>query len=826
MTCASCQAHVDRAVKKLNGVKDVNVRLLNNDMVVEYDENKVKDDDIINAVSKAGYIASIPGSNKPVVKKKEKVDIDLIKLIVSFILVLVLMYFSMGHMWGWPLPSFLSGPENGVSLALVQFLLTLPVIIIYSKYFVTGFKLLFKLAPNMDSLIALGSSASLIYGIYELFNMSYNLGQGNLDIVSGSLHNLYFEGAAMILTLVSLGKYFEKISKKRTTKAVEKLIDMAPKEARVLIDNEEHIIDAKDVKVGDIVILKKGDNVPVDGKVIEGTSSIDESNITGESMPAFKKEGSPVYSSSIVLNGYLEVKAEKVGEDTSFSRIATLVNEASNSKAPISKMVDKVALVFVPTVIAIALITLIIHLIITKDFALAFNFAISVLVIACPCALGLATPVAIMVASGKGASNGLLIKNAEILEKAHLIKTVVLDKTGTITEGKPSVTDFFVKEKEDKDTVLKAIKAIEKKSEHPLSIAILNYREDIDPSSLEVVDFLSTDGKGLKGTIDDHVYEIGNKKVLHSDSFKKEEEELSDQGKTVLFITKDDEPIGYIAVKDLVKEDAVYAVKRLKDIGIEVVMLTGDHKSTAEAIAKEVGIDKVISDVLPEDKAKIINSLKKDNKHLVSMVGDGVNDAIALTSSDLGITLGGGTDIAKESSDIVLLKNNLLDVKNVISLSRRTIFTIKGNLFWAFFYNCIGIVLAAGVFYYLNPEIKLNPMISSLAMSFSSVFVVLNALTINFFKPERFISSSCPIAPVESESHNFKEEKPMEKIELEVTGMMCQNCVKHVIKALENVNGVSKVDVSLEKKNAVVEGEKLDKDSLIKAVEEAGYNAK
>ena len=808
MTCSACSAHVDKAVRKLNGVNNCNVNLLSNTMEVEFDDNVLRIDDIIEAVKKAGYKAYI---NKEKISKKK--DFALIKLIICFSLLAVLMYITMGHMIGLKLPSFLSGTLNAVKYALAQLILVIPILIIYNHFFVSGYKKLFKLAPNMDSLIAVGATASIIYGIFAVVRMIQGLNSGDFQLVDEYRHNLYFESAGMILTLVSFGKYLESMSKKKTTNAITKLIGLAPKTARVLINDEEVIIDAKDVNVNDIVIVKKGDLVPVDGVVIDGSASIEEANITGESMPVLKNKKDEVYSSTICTAGYLKIKALKVGEDTSISNIIKLVEEASNSKAPISKLVDKIAGVFVPVIMSIAIVTLVVSYLILKDFELSFNFAISVLVIACPCALGLATPVAIMVGTGKGAENGLLIKNAEILEKAHLVKTVVLDKTGTITEGKPRVTDFILIDKTV--DVLAIAYTLEIMSEHPLASAICDYARSKYSDIFDCDLYTQIDGFGISGIIDSDEYYIGNDKIFKEYGINDEMlihriNMLSKEGKTVLVVTKNKEVVGLFAIKDPIKPTSISAVKALKEKGIKVVMLTGDNIDTANTIAFEVGIDNVIAGVLPTTKQTVIKEEMSICDGLVAMVGDGVNDALALTTADLGIAIGGGSDVALESSDIVLLRNDLLDVLNVINLSKRVLNTIKGNLFWAFFYNCIGIVLASGLLYGFG--IKLNPMIGSLAMSCSSVFVVCNALTINFFKVEK----------VDKNSTNIKLE--VKTLTLNVKGMMCEHCVKHVKDACEKVSGVSSATPSLDNNNVVIEYVgKLNLELVIENITKAGY---
>lgn len=832
MTCAACQAHVEKAVNKLDGIEVCNVSLLTNSMEVTFDENKVTVDKIEEAVNKEGYEANVKDKKEAKTSnntKKDGKDFELIKLIVSFVFLFLLMYVSMGSMIGLPLPQFLDGEENALSFAFTQFILTIPTLIIYSRYFKNGFKRLIKLSPNMDTLIALGSTASIVYGIFSIYMIGYGLGHQELTIVHEYMHNLYFESASMILTLVSLGKYLEGLSKKKTTKAIEKLVNLSPKKAVVLIDGKEVEVPVEEVELNSTVIVKKGDLVPVDGEIIGGSGSLDEANITGESMPVYKKEGDKVFSSTILKSGYLEIKVLKKAEDSSIATIIKLVEEASNSKAPISKLVDKISLYFVPTIIGIALITFFSFLIAGSvsgeyNFADAFNFGVSILVIACPCALGLATPVAIMVGTGKGAENGLLIKNAEILEKAHNIKTVVLDKTGTITNGKMDVTNLiFDEELISENEVINVIYNLERLSEHPLAEAMLNYVSSYERDIKKVNNFTQIEGQGLEGIIEDNFYQIGNRKIikdLENSKYYNDYIRLSNEGKTCLFLTKNLAEIGLISLKDEIKENSKEAINELKKLNIDVIMLTGDNEKTANSIAKEVGIEHVISEVHPLDKQEVIKSLKKDEKHLVAMVGDGVNDALALTSADLGIAIGGGSDVAIETSDIILIKNDLLDVRNVIALSKRVMNTIKGNLFWAFFYNCIGIVLATGIFY-PSFGIRLNPMIGSLAMAFSSVFVVLNALTINFFKVKK---DSNIIKEVESNIKVEKEEeKQMEIIELNVKGMMCQHCVKHVNDALVKVNGVTKVEVSLEKNNATVEGNSLSKEELIQAVKDAGY---
>lgn len=801
MTCAACSAHVDKAVNSLDGIISCTVNLLSNNMEVEYDEAKCSSSDIIMSVTKAGYKAYLPNAKKEISVEK---DHKLTKLISAFIILIILMYVSMGHMVKLPLPNFLDNPIN---FAFTQFILTLPILYIYRNYFISGYKKLWKRNPNMDSLISLGATASVLYGVIAIYMMGYGLATNNQDLVARYHHNLYFESAGMILTLVSLGKYFESLSKKKTTNAIGHLMDLAPKMATIIKDEKEKLVNVNDVNVGDTLICKRGEIIPVDGVIVDGAASIGEANITGESIPVYKRVNDEVFSATTIETGYIKIKATKVKEDTSIATIIRLVEEASNSKAPISKLADKVSGIFVPIIMSIAIITFILNLLFNRGFELAFNFGISVLVIACPCALGLATPVAIMVGTGKGAEAGLIIKNAEILEKAHLIKTVVFDKTGTITVGKPEVNETIFYD----DKALEIAYSLEAMSEHPLALSVINYAKDKGVKKGNVSNYEFLDGIGLKGEINNITYYIGNTRLadelgINLDSEMELINKLSSNGNTVLIVCEKERILGVFGIKDKVKETSKEAISLLKKQGVNVVMLTGDNKLTAEAIASEVGVNEVIAEVLPTDKNDVINSLKKDDKNLVAMVGDGVNDALALTTADLGIAIGAGSDIAIDSSDIVLLRNDLLDVLNVINLSKRVLNTIKGNLFWAFFYNCIGVILATGLLY---PTIKLNPMVGSLAMSFSSVFVVLNALTINLFKIKR----------------EKKEEVKMNSITIGVGGMMCKHCKAHVEEACKKVSNVIDAVASLEDKNVTVtyQGE-INVEAIKESIKQAGYD--
>lgn len=805
MTCAACQAHVEKATKSVNGVIECNVNLLNNNMDVTYDETICKKEDIFKAVKNAGY---------EVVTKEKKNDIkndnhSLRNLIISFILLIILMYFSMGHMmWGFWAPSFLDMHDNPVGFALIQFLLVLPICFIYRRYFISGFKKLFKGNPNMDSLIALGASASIIYGIVALFIISYGVSTNNHELVMTYHDNLYYESAGMILTLVSLGKYFEELSKRKTTKELDNLISLAPKRGKILVDGNELEIDVKDIKVDDILIIRTGDQIPVDGVVIDGSCSIDESNITGESIPKYKDINDFCYSSTTITSGFIKMKATKVGDDTSINTIIHLVEEASNSKAPISKLADKISKYFVPIIILISLLTFAVNMIVSRDFELSLRFAITVLVIACPCALGLATPVAIMVGTGKGASLGLIIKNAEILENSGRIKTIIFDKTGTLTMGKPIVIDYDI-ESSFKDIIY----SIEYKSSHPLAKSICEYLNGtilIDDVKVDNID-----GRGLKAKYKDDLYYIGNDKLFDdlkiNNPIKDKIIEFSGEGKTTLVFIKNNEYCGYISLKDLPKENSKELINELNNLKINTVMLTGDNKICAESIAKDLNIKEVISDVLPIDKGNVINDYKNKNDGLVAMVGDGVNDAIALANSDIAISVQNGSDIARDTSDIVLIHNDIFDIYNVVKLSRRTINTIKICLFWAFFYNAICVILATGVFYYLNNDFKINPMIGSIAMSISSVSVVLTALTINLFKPYK--------------KKIIKEDK-MEVV-INVNGMMCEHCVKHVEEACLKANNVKSAKANLKKKNVVIEYDNNINLEEVKAnIINAGYEVK
>lgn len=838
MTCSACSSRVEKCVSKLSGAEKVSVNLLTNSMQVEYNENVLREGQIIDAVVKAGYGASVQGE-RAVKKEAAKGSVGTsrspvedqirnmkMRLIVSFAFLIPLMYISMGHMVGLPLPSFLDGVENGVSFAFTQLLFCLPVIYVNRKYFIKGYQTLFHLAPNMDSLIAIGSTAPLVYGIFAIYRMSYGLANGDMELVHRYYHDLYFESAAMILALITVGKYLETKSKGKTSEAITKLLDLAPKTATVERGGKEMEIPADQVQAGDIVIVRPGGSIPVDGFIIEGSTSVDEAAITGESIPVHKQVNDTVIAATVNKTGFIRFKATRVGEDTTFSQIIRLVEEASSSKAPIAKTADKIAGIFVPTVMGISLVTAIAWLIAGATFEFALSCAICVLVISCPCALGLATPVAIMVGTGKGAENGILIKSGEALETAHNIKSVVLDKTGTITQGKPVVTDVET-EISERD-FLKIAAGLERGSEHPLAEAILEYAKAKGIEGEKTEEFLSVPGQGVKGKINGRWYFAGNSRMMKEQgiapgAYEKRLEALADEGKTPMIFAEENRIIGILSVADVVKPTSRQAVQQLKELGIEVVMLTGDNKRTAEAIRKNLDIDTVIAEVMPQDKEREIARLQEQGK-TVAMIGDGVNDAPALARADVGMAIGAGTDVAIESADVVLMKNDLLDAVTAIRLSKAVIRNIKQNLFWAFFYNALGIPVAAGVFYTAFGW-KLNPMLGAAAMSMSSIFVVTNALRLKRFRPfakgEKNKQEEAVLQSNEIEKNEKKEETEM--ITMKINGMMCPHCQAAVKKALEGFEGVQ-ADVNLEDKAAYIKApENTDKEALAKAVTDAGY---
>ena len=812
MTCSACSAHVEKSVKKLDGVKSVNVNLLQNNMHVDFDETAVSVDDIINAVVSGGYGASVAGKEQE--KKDNKIDNEIsnmkFRLIVSLACLVPLMYISMGHMWGWPFLSVFHGAENGITFALTQMLLTLPIMYVNRKYYITGFKTLFHGAPNMDSLIAIGSGAAFVYGIIAIYCIGYGLGHGDKEFAHSYMMNLYFESAAMILALITLGKFLESRAKGKTSQAIEKLIDLSPKTAVVIRDGKEITVGVDDVQIGEIVVVKAGQSVPLDGVIVEGNGAIDESAITGESIAVEKNVGDKVIGATINKSGYFKFKVEKVGEDTALSQIIHLVEEASASKAPIAKLADKVSGIFVPVVISIAVITIIVWLLLGKGISFALSMGISVLVISCPCALGLATPTAIMVGTGKGAQYGILTKSAESLETAHQVDTVVLDKTGTITEGKPSVTDIAPVGISDKE-LLQIAASIEYLSEHPLAKAIVEKADGLEFS--DVADFEQIVGQGVKGNVDGKKVLAGNYKMMRENNIEVSEDEIfANDGKTSLYFAVDNKFVGIIAVADTIKETSRQAIEDMRNMGLDVIMLTGDNAVTANAIKNKLPLSSAVAEVLPSDKEEVVRKLQQSG-HKVAMVGDGINDAPALTRADVGIAIGAGTDIAIESADIVLMKSNLQDVVTSIELSHSVIKNIKENLFWAFFYNALGIPIAAGVLYGIA-GLKLNPMIAALAMSFSSVFVVSNALRLRFFKPKRN-----NIKTVKNEKENITMTKT-----IKINGMMCSHCTGRVGEVLNAIDGVS-AEVSLDNggQAVVTLAKDVSDDVLKKAVVDAGY---
>ena len=864
MTCAACQANVTRCVSKLEGVEEVNVSLLANQMTVSYDESKVGEEDIIQAVEKIGYGASsleqqpATAQSKGGFRSEWQARQDQAmnsqkqmkrRLISSIVLLVPLMYIAMGSMMGLPVPWFFVGMENSLVNALAQLLLTIPVLFINRHFFQTGFKALWHRAPNMDSLVAIGSGASLVYGLFAMFRLAYGFGHGDMELVHEYAHALYFESAAMILTLVTVGKYLEARSKSKTGDALGKLVDLAPKTAVVLRGGVEQTIPAEQVVAGDIVVIRPGEGIPVDGVVTEGHGYVDQAAITGESIPVEKNPGDQVISATINKNGTFQFQASKVGEDTTLSQIIRLVDEASNSKAPIARLADKVSGVFVPVVIAIAIVTAIVWLIAGMGFEFALSNAISVLVISCPCALGLATPVAIMVGTGKAAEMGILIKSAESLENLHNVDTIVLDKTGTITSGHPAVTDVLPLDRSlTEEQFLAEAAAAEFGSEHPLAQAVVERAQQLGLSLPKAEAFEAVAGRGIRAKVNGREYLAGNLAFLEENhqpatleersAAKSVVNKLAQEGKTPLLFLRNGKLLGVIAVADTIRETSRAAIQRFNEMGLHVVMLTGDNKVTAEAIRKELGIEQAISDVLPTQKEAHIRSLQEEG-HKVAMVGDGINDAPALTRADIGIAIGAGTDIAIESADVVLMKDSLDDVAAAIDLSRAVVRNIHMNLFWAFFYNVLGIPLAAGVLYPAF-QLRLSPMIGSAAMSLSSVCVVTNALRLRFFKRKGTPlveksalaleashtdtdNQTAPVEEIPQEPENEKGSSEMKKV-LTVEGMMCAHCQAHVQKALAGVEGVTEAVVDLESKKATVTlAQDVADQVLLDAVTEAGY---
>ena len=818
MTCAACSARVEKVTKAVPGVAGAEVNLLAGKMVAEV-ENEAAAELICRAVTEAGYGASVEDGRKKAEQKAPAEDAlkeMKVRIIGSGVFLVVLMYLTMGHMVGLPTPHIFHGLQNAAFFALVQFLLTLPAVILNRAYYIKGLKALWHRSPNMDSLIAVGSGASLIYGIVALLRMTWAQGNGQWDVVELYSKNLYFESAAMILTLITLGKFLETRAKGRTGDAVRQLMDLAPKTALVRRDGVETEIPADQVRVGDTVIVKSGGRISVDGTVLEGRASVDQSALTGESVPVEKEIGDTVAAATIVTNGYLELRADKVGEDTTLSQVIRLVEEAGGSKAPIARLADKIAGVFVPVVMTIAAIAFVVWMMAGQTLEFSLTTAIAVLVISCPCALGLATPVAIMVGTGQGAKMGVLFKNAEALENLHRGQTILLDKTGTLTTGKPQVTDVLPGDATE-FVLLRTAVALEARSEHPFAKAILDYAKEKDISVREISGFETLPGRGVKGVYNGQTVYGGNSRLMEEIGVSVPEYPfLSAAGKTPLyFANASGKYLGAIAAADVLKDDSREAVERLQKLGLDVVMLTGDNEKTARAIAKQAGIDHVIPDVLPGDKAGIVAKYQQKGQRVI-MVGDGINDAPALVTADVGIAIGAGTDIAIESADVVLMSGSLGQAANAIKLSRATIRNIRMNLFWAFFYNCLGIPVAAGVLY---PAfgLQLSPMLGAAAMSMSSVFVVTNALRLRLFKP----SHTAVSAPAEQAAQSAVDENTP-TIVIGVEGMMCHHCVAAVEKACMGVPGALTAQAELEARRVTVRGT-AEQTALENAIVEAGY---
>ena len=821
MTCAACQAHVEKAVNKVDGVQCCTVNLLTNSMVVDFDESTTPQT-IIAAVEQAGYGASLPGASAPTAdhnSEDTEAKAMLRRIAGSAFFLIILMYIAMGSMLGLPQPSFLRGEENAMVLALAQLLVTLPVLYLGRSYFINGFKSMVALSPSMDALIALGAGASMIYSLYATFSMASLMGHGQVQAAAHQIHNLYYESAAMILTLITVGKFMEARSKGKTKDALRKLMDLTPKTASLLRDGKEITVPADSVQVGDILVVRSGELIPVDGILRTGSGAVDESAITGESLPVEKLVGDKVIGATINRSGYFTFEATGVGADTTLAKIIALVEQAAGSKAPIARLADKVCAVFVPAVISIALITAAAWLISGGEFTFALSRAIAVLVISCPCALGLATPTAIMVGTGKGADMGLLFKSAQGLETLSHIDVMVLDKTGTVTKGTPEVTDVYTL---GSDFVTLAA-SLEHASEHPLSLAIVDYAKskDID-HTLPVTHFTAEPGLGIRGTVRGSVIAAGNRRYMDAlgVSFDAKYDAAAEDGKTVLYFARDGKALGVMCCADSVKPDSAAAIAQLQADGVDVVMLTGDNPVTAAAIAAKTGIKHVIAGVLPQEKEQHIRRLMDEGKK-VAMVGDGINDAPALMTADVGIAIGAGTDIALESADVIVTGSRLSDAVNALHLSRATLKNIKQNLFWAFFYNCIGIPVAAGALY---PAfgLSLNPMLGALAMSFSSFFVVSNALRLKLHKPAMPHTAETTETSDTFETSEIKETNEMTKT-IHIEGMMCPHCVRHATEALNKLEGVSAV-VSLADKNAVCTlTADVSNEVLTKAIVDAGY---
>ena len=835
MSCAACSARVEKAVSAVPGVSSCSVSLLTNSMGVEGTASSA---DIIKAVRDAGYGASVKGKNRTVDHSEEERALEdhetpklKKRLISSIVFLLILMYFSMGHMMlGMPLPAWFEG--NHVAMALVQMILAAIVMVINQRFFISGFRSLWHRAPNMDSLVALGSAASFVWSTYVLLLMSRAQLTGDAATLEVLMNDLYFESAAMILTLITVGKMLESRSKGKTTDALKSLMRLSPKSATIIRDGKETEVSIEEVRQDDIFMVKPGESIPVDGIVLEGNSAVNEAALTGESIPVDKTVGDQVSAATINQSGFIKCRATRVGEDTTLSQIIKMVSDAAATKAPIAKIADKVSGIFVPAVIVIALITTVVWLLIGREFAYALARGISVLVISCPCALGLATPVAIMVGNGKGARNGILFKTAASLEETGRIRIIALDKTGTITSGQPKVTDVIPAESQNEKTLITLAASLEKRSEHPLAKAVMEYAEANNVVPAEVTDFQALPGNGLSAMLDGKSLIGGSLSFIGSktdipENLKAEAQRLAEEGKTPLLFMEDGSLVGIIAVADTIKEDAKEAIAQLKGMGIRTIMLTGDNERTARAIGKQAGVDHVIAGVLPDGKESVIRALQEKGK--VAMVGDGINDAPALTRADIGIAIGAGADVAIDAADVVLMKSGLVDVSAAIRLSRATLRNIHQNLFWAFFYNTIGIPLAAGCFVALG--LTLNPMIGAAAMSLSSFCVVSNALRLNLLKVHDKGRDRMPktdVPDVSSVIEKLSEERNMNTtFTMQIEGMMCPHCEARVKKALEAIEGVQEAKVSHQEANAIVTAASaVSKEALTKAVTDAGYEVK
>lgn len=814
MTCSACSARVENCVNKLDGVSHASVNLIKNSMIAEYDDSKLNSNEIISAIKDAGYGASVSGKkdNSSQDSSNNAINFALNRLKLSSIFCIPLFYISMGYMYSWPLPRFITRHEGVMVFALIQLLLLIPILIINGRYFKNGYHNLIKLSPNMDTLIALGSSAATVYSLFFLFNMADALGSANMQLAHKYIHELYFEGAGTILTLISLGKFFEARAKGKTSEAIDKLMKLSPKTATIDINGVEKSVSIDELSVDDIIIIKAGESIACDGVVIFGNASVDESAISGESMPVDKIVGSNVLSGTINKSGYIKIRATHVAKDSTLAKIIQLVDDATSTKAPIAKLADKVSAIFVPIVMLIAILAFVVWLILGKSFDFAMTMGISVLVISCPCALGLATPTAVMVGTGRAAKEGILFKSAEALEHSAKCDTIILDKTGTITTGNPSVSkiESFINEHE----LLKIAASLENSSEHPLARAIIQKYNSND--YYDITNFTQYEGTGISAKINDKLYFAGNIRLIKNNNISIDLASINkpNVSSTAIYIADNNKLLGILYLSDQIKQNSKKAINELKTLGLNTIMLTGDNYETAHSIAQSINIDKFYAELLPQDKEKFVRDLQSKGKHVI-MVGDGINDAPSLTRADIGIAIGAGTDIAIESANVVLMQNDLIDIPRAIKLSRLTLRIIKQNLFWAFIYNIIGIPIAAGILYN-SLGLRMNPMFAAFAMSMSSLFVVSNALRLRFIGNTRYNKNT----------QNIKGESNTMKITLNVDGMACGHCVARVKQVLEQIDEVKCATPDLNKKNVTIELEKeISSDILIDAINNAGYKA-